>query len=100
VGEEPNCAWETITPWGFRRESERLTVCAEQHIADGGLSPSGAQMSSAGSERAGNASRAREKEKPKWARKRKPETAKADLKPLLAILRRAGCPLRSGIRRA
>ena len=31
-------------------------------------------------------------EKPKRARRRKPDTAKADLKPLLALLRRTGCP--------
>ena len=31
-------------------------------------------------------------EKPKRARKRKLETAKADLKPALVVLRRAGCP--------
>jgi hypothetical protein len=39
-------------------------------------------------------------EKPKRARKRKPETAKVDLKPPLAALWRAGCPPRGGIRRA
>jgi hypothetical protein len=31
-------------------------------------------------------------EKPKRAQRRKPDTAKADLKPSFAILRRAGCP--------
>ena len=39
-------------------------------------------------------------EKSKRARKRKLDTAKADLKPPLAVLRRAGCPPRGGIRRA
>jgi hypothetical protein len=32
------------------------------------------------------------REKPKRARMRKQDTAKVDLKPLLAILRRTGCP--------
>src|ERR1700739_204888 len=36
----------------------------------------------------------------KRARKRKLDTAKTDLKPPLAVLRRAGCPSRGGIRRA
>ena len=39
-------------------------------------------------------------EKPKRARRRKPDTAKADLEPLPALLRRTGCPSRGGIRRA
>jgi hypothetical protein len=34
------------------------------------------------------------------ARRRKLDTAKTDLKPLLAVLRRAGCSSRGGIRRA
>src|SRR5260370_19118057 len=34
------------------------------------------------------------------ARRRKLDTAKTDLKPPLAVLRRAGCPSRGGIRRA
>src|SRR6266478_2589283 len=38
-------------------------------------------------------------EKPKRARRRKPETAKANLKPPLDELRRTGCPPRGGIRR-
>jgi hypothetical protein len=52
-------------------------------------------MRSTVSKGGGNASLAgREEgmEKPKRARKRKPDTAKADLKPRLAIPRRAGCP--------
>jgi hypothetical protein len=36
----------------------------------------------------------------KRARRRKLDTAKTDLKPPLAVLRRAGCPSRDGIRRA
>src|SRR6266702_6607053 len=39
-------------------------------------------------------------EKSKRARRRKLDTAKTDLKPPLAVLRRAGCPSRGGIRRA
>jgi len=35
----------------------------------------------------------------KRARRRKPDTAKTDLKPPLDVLRRTGCPERSGIRR-
>src|SRR6267143_681429 len=39
-------------------------------------------------------------ERSKRARRRKLDTAKADLKPPLAVLRRAGCPPRGRIRRA
>jgi hypothetical protein len=39
-------------------------------------------------------------EKPRRARRRKPDTAKADLEPPPGLLRRAGCPPRGGIRRA
>ena len=39
-------------------------------------------------------------ERSKRARRRKLGTAKTDLKPPLAVLRRAGCPSRGGIRRA
>src|SRR5260370_31284633 len=39
-------------------------------------------------------------EKPTRARRRKLETAKADLEPALGALWRAGCPPRGGIRRA
>jgi len=38
-------------------------------------------------------------EKPKRARRRKPDTAKVDLKPPIAVLWRTGCPPRGGIRR-
>jgi hypothetical protein len=38
-------------------------------------------------------------ERPKRARRRKPETAKADLKPPIEVLRRTGCLPRGGIRR-
>ena len=38
-------------------------------------------------------------EQPKRARRRKPETAKANLEPPLTELRRTGCPPRGGIRR-
>src|SRR6516225_9519857 len=38
-------------------------------------------------------------EQPKRARRRKPETAKANLEPPLKELRRTGCPPRGGIRR-
>ena len=85
-------------------ESHNGIVCAEQRIAQEGSSPSGARMRSDVSERGGNASRAGER-KQVWrslnghageSRIR----AKADLKPVLAVLRRAGCPSRGGIRRA
>ena len=53
------------------------------------------KMRSAVSKGGSNASLAGEgkgMEKPKRARKRKPETAKVDLKPFPARLRRTGCP--------
>ena len=60
-------------------------MCAGQRVVQEGSSPSGARMRSVISERGGNASRAGERtegmEKPKRARRRKPETAKADLQP-------------------
>ena len=68
--------------------SERAVGCAEQRVDREGSSPSGARMRSTISERGGNASRAgREEgmEKPKRARRRKLDTAKADLKPPLAF---------------
>src|SRR4029453_1975693 len=85
--------------------SETRLVCAGQRVVQEGSSPSDARMRSVISERGGNASRAGESkegmEKPKRARRRKPETAKADLQPpCSAVLRRAGCPPRGGIRRA
>ncbi len=61
-------------------------MCAGQRVVQEGSSPSGARMRGAISERGGNASRAGERtegmEKPIRARKRKPDTAKADLQPL------------------
>ena len=69
-------------------ESYSGIVCAEQRVDREGSSPSGARMRSAISERGGNASRAgREEgmEKPKRARRRKLDTAKADLEPPLAV---------------
>ena len=71
-----------------RQKSAAGVVCAEQRVDREGSSPSGARMRSAISERGGNASRAgREEgmEKPKRARRRKLDTAKADLKPPLAV---------------
>ena len=64
------------------RESHNGIVCAEQRVDREGSSPSGARMRSAISERGGNASRAgREEgmEKPKRARRRKLDIAKAEL---------------------
>ena len=85
-------------------ESERAIRCAEQRVVQEGSSPSGARMRGAISESGGNASLAGERwegmEKSNWARRRKLDTAKAELEPLLAVLRRAGCPPRGGIRRA
>ena len=83
-----NARWECITVVRPGRESERPILCAEQRVDREGSSPSGARMRSAVSERGGNASRAgREEgmEKPKRARRRKPDTAKADLELPLAI---------------
>jgi len=70
------------------RESDGCVVCAEQRVDREGSSPSGARMRSAVSERGGNASRAgieEGMERPKRARRRKPDTAKADLEPPLAV---------------
>jgi hypothetical protein len=61
-------------------------VCAEQRIVQEGSSPSDAQMRGVISESGGDASlaeRANGMEKPTWARRRKPETDKADLNPKL-----------------
>jgi hypothetical protein len=61
-------------------------VCAGQRVVQEGSSPSGARMRGVISERGGNASRAGERkegmERSKRARRRKPDTAKADLQPL------------------
>jgi hypothetical protein len=83
--------------------SKQWYTRAEQRAVREGSSPSGARMRSAISKSGGNASLARGvegMEKPKRARRRKPETAKVDLKPPLGSPWRAGCPSRGGIRRA
>ena len=70
------------------QKSAEGIVCAEQRVVQGGSNPSGARVRSAISERGGNASRAGREagmEKPKRARRRKPDTAKADLEPPLAV---------------
>ncbi len=68
-----------------QRESEGIVVCAGQRVVQEGSSPSGARMRGVISERGGNASWAGERkegmERPKRARRRKPDTAKADLQP-------------------
>ena len=104
------------TPWVDRLEkaasrtprmhavgkSDGLIVCAGQRDGQEGSSPSGARMRSAVSESGGNASLAGERKvwRCLWgARRRKPDTDKADLKPP-SVNRRAGCPPRGGIRRA
>ena len=68
------------------RESEYLIVCAGQRDGQEGSSPSGARMRGAVSESGGNSSLAGERKV--WrslcgARRRKPDTDKADLKPPL-----------------
>src|SRR5712664_1741316 len=77
---------------------------AEQRVVQECGGPSGAQMRGAISKKRGSQPRWPEKaegmERSKRARKRKLDTAKTDLKPPLAVLRRAGCPPRGGIRRA
>ena len=58
-------------------ESERAIRCAEQRVVQEGSSPSGARMRGAISKSGGNASLAGREvgmEKPKRARRRKPET--------------------------
>ena len=71
-------------------------VRAEQRVVQEGSSPSGAQMRGAISKKRGSQPRWPEKvegmETSKRARRRKLVTAKTDLKPLLVVLRRAGCP--------
>ena len=66
-------------------KSDLAIVCAGQRMVREGSSPSGARMRGAISERGGNASRAGERkegmEKPIRARRRKLQTAKADLQP-------------------
>ena len=69
--------------------AETLVVCAVQRVVQEGSSPSDARMRGVISERGGNASRAGERkegmEKPTRARRRKLDTAKADLEPPLAV---------------
>ena len=75
-----------------REKSDPAIVCAGRQE---GSSPSGARMRSAVSKGGGNSSsagRGEGMEKPKRARRRKSETAKADLQPPLWSSRRAGCP--------
>jgi len=68
-------------------KSAEATLCAEQRTGQEGSSPSGARMRGAVSESGGNASLAGERAggmvNPTRARRRKPETAKGDLKPPL-----------------
>ena len=66
-------------------KSDLAIVCAGQRVVQEGSSPSGARMRGVISERGGNASRAGERRKV-WrslyrARRRKLDTAKADLQP-------------------
>jgi len=71
-------------------------VRAEQRVVQEGWSPSGAQMRGAISKMRGSQPRWPGKvegmETSKRARRRKLDTAKTDLEPPLAVLRRAGCP--------
>jgi len=80
---------ERATVMSRSEKSAEAVVCAGQRVVQEGSSPSGARMRSVISERGGNASRAGgEKEgmeKPKRARRRKLDTAKADLEPPLAV---------------
>jgi hypothetical protein len=68
-----------------REKSDSAIVCAGQRVVREGSSPSGARMRGAISKGGGNASLAGERsegmETSNWARRRKPETDKADLKP-------------------
>ena len=66
-----------------QEKSDCAVVCAEQRPIHEGSSPSGVRMRSAVFERRGNSSpagRVEGMEKPKRAQRRKPDTAKADLK--------------------
>jgi hypothetical protein len=76
---------ERAASQGVLEESAEVVVCAGQRVVQEGSSPSGARMRSVISERGGNVSRAGERkegmETSKRARRRKPETAKADLQP-------------------
>ena len=68
-----------------RAGADCFVVCAGQRMSQEGSSPSGARMRGAVSESGGNASLAGEgwegMEMSNWARRRKPETDKAELKP-------------------
>jgi hypothetical protein len=82
--------------------AERFAMCAGQRSGQKDWSPSGARMRSALS-KGGVMPRRPEREagmeKPKRARRRKPETAKAHPEPPLEKLWRTGCLPRGGIRR-
>src|SRR6266567_3789443 len=95
-----NCRCPTSFPDCVGKQEVR----AEQRVVQEGSSPSGARMRGAISKKRGSQPRWPEKvegmETSKRARRRKLDTAKTDLKPPLAVLRRAGCPSRDGIRRA
>ncbi len=96
---------ERATAMSRSEKSADAVVCAGQRVVQEGSSPSDARMRGVISKRGGNASRAGERkermEKPTRARRRKLETAKADLElPASLYPRRAGCPPRGGIRRA
>jgi hypothetical protein len=82
-----------------RDKSDPAVVCAGQRPDREGSSHSGARMRSAVS-KGGVMPRwpKREEgmEQPKRARRRKPETAKANLEPPLKELRRTGCSPRGG----
>src|SRR6266700_5350588 len=88
----------SLVPYGAvsGRMVGKQEVRAEQRVVQEGSSPSGARMRGAISKKRGSQPRWPEKvegmETSKRARRRKLDTAKTDLKPPLAVLRRAGCP--------
>ena len=85
-----------------REKSDPAIVCAGQRPDREGSSLSSARMRSAVSKSGVMPrwpKRAEGMEQSKRARRRKPETAKANLEPPLTELRRTGCPPRGGIRR-
>jgi len=82
-------------PVGGSWRMDETYSALEQRAIHGGSSPSGVRMRSAVFKGGGNSSpagRVEGMEKPKRARRRKPDTAKVDLKPPLCSSRRAGCP--------
>jgi hypothetical protein len=84
-------------------ESHGRVVRAEQRVVQEGSSPSGARMRSAISESGIKLAGWRKRKVWRGLNGHESESwihAKTDLKPLLAVLRRAGCPSRDGIRRA